>query len=282
MQWADHQRLRWNYIDIIIITVYNKNVMNALDKDPVASIATTVESADNNTEEQIKDIVTNEFEGLSPEAIFPLSGSIIQRRDGRWDTLSGSDVSEHGLTTVGKVRTIAGAEIAHLFPEVPVVTNSYNRYDPNEPTMASVHRDELIRRGIDPERIILEEESFSTITQYVEMIKMAVDKGWTRLCVVINGYYVPRATALYEHLDSIVESDEFQETLKQFKRMNGKVSFVVGDDIMKLMDDHYKTYFDELKKAEPYQKTVASEKKGLDDLLAGKYHVVLEPEKPRY
>ncbi|HEY0965728.1 MAG TPA: YdcF family protein [Candidatus Saccharimonadales bacterium] len=230
----------------------------------------------------IRELVTQDFNGLPPEVIFPLSGSIIQRRDGRWDTLSGSDVSEHGITTVGKVRTIAGAKIAHLFPDLPVVANSYNRFDPDEPTMASVHRDELIRKGVNPERIILEEESFSTITQYVEMIKMAVERGWTRVSVIINGYYEPRATALYEHLDSIVENAEFQQTLQQFKRMNGEVSFVVGDDIMKLMNKHYEAYFDELERTPAYQKTVTMEKKGLEDLLAGKYRVVLEPERPRY
>ena len=77
-------------------------------------------------EDSIRELVTRDFNGLPPEVIFPLSGSIIKRHgriEGReWDTLSGSDLSEHGLTTVGKVRTIAGAEIARLFPDALVLS----------------------------------------------------------------------------------------------------------------------------------------------------------------
>jgi hypothetical protein len=257
------------------------------------SIENSSPKANRTPEEQaIYDLITHDFNGLEPEVIFPLSGSITKREgrtEGReWDTLSGSDISEHGLTTVGKVRTIAGAEIAKLFPGAAVVTNSYNRFDPEEPTMASIHRDELIRRGVDAERIIMEEESFSTITQYIEMIKLAVEHGWTRLSVVINEYYKPRATALYENLDSIVEyedpqqAQEFQEVLEAFKRMNGSVSFVVGDDIMRHMNPRWNAYFEELYTSSAYQKNVASEAKGLADLQAGEYRVRLTPENPRY
>jgi len=233
-------------------------------------------------DEIIKERVVHDFEGVPPEVIFPLSGSITQRRDGRWDTLSGSDVSEHGVITVGKARSIAGAKIAKLFPDAAVVANSYNRFDPNEPTMASVSKAELIRKGVDEERIILEERSFSTITQYTEMIKEAVDHGWSRITVVINDYYVPRATALYEHLGTIVENDEFQQTLKQFHAMNGTVSFVVAEEILGLVNERYTRYFDAVKQTDAYKKSILMEAKGLQDLLDGKYHVVLEPEKPRY
>lgn len=236
----------------------------------------------------IHDLVTRDFNGLSPEVIFPFSGSITQRRDGRWDTLSGSDLSEHGLVTVGKARSIAGAEIASLFPEAAVVTNSYNRFNADEPTMASVVRSELIRRGVGAERIITEEESFSTVTQYIEMLKLAIEHEWTRLSVVINEYYFTRATALYENLGSIVEYDnpqdtqEFQEMLRKFHSMNGTVSFVIADNVMRLMNDRWSTYFDTLKQTNGYKKTVEMEAKGLADLQAGKYRVVLSPEKPRY
>lgn len=90
---------------------------------------------DNPKDSAIREVVTRELGGLAPDAIFPLSGGIVKRRDGRWESTSGSDKSEHGLTTIGRVRTIAGAEIANLFPEVPVVANSYNRFNSTEPTM---------------------------------------------------------------------------------------------------------------------------------------------------
>lgn len=172
-------------------------------------------------------------------------------------------------------------KIAQLFPEATVVANSFNRFNPEEPTMASVAKKELLQRNIPEDQIMLEEQSFSTITQYTEMIKLAVEHDWKNLTVVINEYYVPRATALYDHLDTIVEDDTFQDTLAEFKDNDGKVSFIVSDEVMGHMDPRYTKYLDEVKKTDAYATTVASEARGLNDLLAGKYRVVLTPEKPR-
>ena len=64
--------------------------------------------------------------------------------------------------------------------------------------------------------------------------------------------------------------------------MNGTISFVVGDDVMKEMNPRWNIYFDDLYQSDAYQKTEATEKKGRNDLDAGRYRVVLKPEQPRY
>lgn len=113
------------------------------------------------------------------------------------------------------------------------------------------------------------------------MVKLAVENNWKNIAVIINEYYEPRATALYSHLDNIVEDDAFQDTLAKFKEGNGRVSFIVCDEVMGHMNPHYTEYLNKVKQTEAYEKTVQSEARGLQDLLAGKYRVVLSPEKPR-
>lgn len=92
----------------------------------------------------IRELITGSLEGASPDAIFPLSGGIVQRENGNWRTLSGSDLGEHNMVTFGRARVIAGAKIAELFPKAMVVANSFNRFNAEEPTMASVSKNELI------------------------------------------------------------------------------------------------------------------------------------------
>jgi len=230
---------------------------------------------------QIREFVTADFNGEEPDALFPLSGSITQRESGKWTTLNGSDVSEHGLVTVGRARVVAVTELADIFPEAPIVANSYNRFDPHEPTMASIVKSELIQRKVDPNRIILEEDSFSTITQFTEMIKMAVQKNWHKITVLTNEYNLPRATMQFDNLDSIVKDAEFQGILQVFKEHDGIVSIIDADTIMRIMSDHFAHYLDDVSQTEPYQETVRKEKQGIEDLKKGEYRVVLDPEKPR-
>lgn len=245
-------------------------------------VAYTVETPkDTEKYNQIREFVVADFNGESPDALFPLSGSITQRESGKWTTLNGSDVSEHGLVTVGRARVVAVTEVAHVFPEVPIVTNSFNRFDPTQPTMASVVKDELVQRKIDSNRIILEEDSFSTITQFTEMIKMAVQEKWNKVTVLTNEYNLPRSTLMYENLSSIVDDAEFQEVFRQFKEKGGIVSIIDADTIMRIMSDHFATYLDQVSQTEPYQETVRREKQGLEDLKKGEYKVTLSPEKPR-
>ncbi len=257
-------------------------VHEQLEPRPIKRDAASMVVEKSLREHAIRERVLADFDGEAPDAIFPLSGSIIQRKDGRYESVGSSDLSEHGLVTIGRARVIAGAEIAKLFPESAIVANSYNRFNPDEPTMASVVQDELRRRGIPEEQIILEEESFSTITQYVEMVKLAVEKKWTKLTILINEYYTPRATALFEHLDTIVQDDEFQRTLQEFKDMGAEVAFIESDEILGMMSERFTRHLDAVKQTPAYQETVAKEAQGLKDLLAGKYKFSPIPEKPRH
>lgn len=230
----------------------------------------------------IRAAVTAGFDGEIPDVIFAHSGGMYYDENrGYHRTSSYSQLTEHGQATGGRLRVIATASIAEAIPEATIVTNSFNRFDPEEPTMASVVRGELVKRGVKPERIEPEEQSFSTVTQMVEMVKMAVDKDWTKVVAMTNEFHFPRMTAMFDRLDTIIDDSDFQQTLSQFKQRGIQVRFIPAERILRMVSPHFAHYIDEVSKSEPYAKTVAMEAQGLEDLLAGKYRVVLNPEKPR-
>lgn len=230
----------------------------------------------------IRTVLREEFNGENPDALFVFSGGIRQvPGTDRYRTFGYSALSEHGIATGSRTRVIAAAKIAEAMPELLLVTNSFNRFDPHEPTMARVIRDELVRRDVNPGRIELEESSFSTITQLMEMIKMATANSWGKVSILINEYHLPRTREMYERLDSIVDDDEFQADFQEFRSRGGQVVFVSAETIMRLASKHYKKYLEAVEKTPAFAATLASEQQGLKDLRAGRYRVLLKPEQPR-
>lgn len=230
----------------------------------------------------VRHLVTDYFDGQAPDAVFVHSGGMyFSEKAGKHRTTSYSQLTEHGQATGGRMRVIAAVEIAEAVPEARIITNSFNRFDPDEPTMASVVKGELVHRGVDPERIDMEERSFSTITQLVQMVKLAVDNKWERVAALTNEFHFPRMIAMFEMLDTIIDDAEFQETLAEFKDQATQVAFIPSEQILRLKGDHFAKYIDRVEQSEAYQNTVASEAQGLEDLRAGRYRVALTPEKPR-
>lgn len=231
---------------------------------------------------QIRNLITDRFDGQLPDVVFSHAGGMYfsEGRDMHRMT-SYSQLTEHGQATGGRLRVIATAEIAEAIPETKIIANSFNRFDPEEPTIASVIKSELVKRGVDPSRIETEESSFSTVTQLVEMVKLAVQNKWQRIVSITNEFHVPRTTTMFEMLDSIVDDAEFQETLTAFKEQGTEVQFITSEEVLRLVDARFTSYFEKVAQSEQYAHTVASEAKGLEDLKAGRYRIALTPENPR-
>lgn len=225
----------------------------------------------------IRDLVLGEFEGNNPDVIFALGAGIKQTPSGDYRSLAYSDLGEHGTVTGGRLRVIAAAEIAEALPETKVVTSSFNQFDTDAPTMAAVDKQELVQRGVSEDRIDTEENSFSTITQLVELVRMSVDNQWVNVAAITNDYHKPRIATMYERLDSLIDDDEFQGTLQEFKAIGTNIKFVGAEDVVVLMGDQLSDYIAKAKQTPEYAATLASETKGVDDLLAGKYRVKLSP-----
>lgn len=250
--------------------------------------AQAAETATADKAARILALVENGLDG-APDAVFSFSGGI--KKDDKtktgFRTLAYSDLSEHGLVTGSRSRVIATAQIAKVLPGVPIVTNSYNRFDKTEPTMASVVENELVNRGVDPENILREERSFSTITQLIEMVRDSNQHEWNKLAVVGNEWHFPRMEAMFNNLETIVnyadpqEDADFKSELAKFRGREVKVNFVASEAVMRIASEHLATYLDAAEQTEGFHKSMAAEAKGLADLQAGRYKVTLQPEVAR-
>lgn len=250
----------------------------------------------------ISELMTAEFDGETPDAIFPLAGAIKPLKGGvkysspngesalAWSNLSFENLGEQGLVTGGKARMLAAVEAAKLFPDAMIVPNSYNRFSADEPTMAAVSRQELLRRGVPDSQILLEEESFSTFTELVEMLKLAVDNKWTRVSIITSDYHIPRTSEMMRQvasLDKIAPADHQQEAtegidaLKLFKDYGGQISFVAAEDILRAVSPRYEEYLGKVKQTSLYSDTLEAEARGLAHLKSGEYHAPLRAEVSR-
>ena len=225
--------------------------------------------------EIIKSIISKEFEsGELPQGVFILSGGIIEKK-GRLRTTSYSDVDPHGLVVGGKARVIAGAEIAKMFPEVKLVATS--RYETDRPTHASIIAEELRRDKVNDDQIILEEESYSTYTELVEMVKISLKNKWRRVSVLTSDYHIPRVREFWRQLEVLSGgNDEFIESLHNFHG-NSEVGFLSAEDVLENISGHYKYLIEKVRDSEPYKERLVAEQKGIEDLGSGKYILGIDP-----
>lgn len=230
---------------------------------------------------EVRGLVTGEFMGEEPDALFVLSGGIVvsPNSESGYKSLAWSNTNELGISTGGRTRVIAVVEVARVLPEIPIVTNSRNRFDNTQPTMASISKAELVRRGVDPDRVILEEDSVNTITQLTEMVQLALRNNWTSIAVLVNDYYQPRIHAIWNRLGELVTDADFQAQLTRFKGTGGTIGFISSEPIMRAISPLYAAYLHEVEASAVYQRTVESEANGLRALQEGRYKpVTLKPD----
>jgi DUF218 domain len=220
----------------------------------------------------------NEIFRIRPDAIFVLSAGIIPietpRGDAQYKTTAYSDVDHKGFLGGGKARIIAAAEASSFFPEAPLVTDSYSaQKSGEEPTHAEVMAEELQHYGVPKERIIKEERSVDTITELVEMIKLAALHKWHNIAVVSNAYHIPRIQEMYRQLDTLASKDDtdFGAAMKEVAQNPIEISFVSAEDILPIRSEHYVKLIEEMENTSAFKNRVAAEEQGLKQLREGTY-----------
>ncbi|MCL5011234.1 MAG: YdcF family protein [Patescibacteria group bacterium] len=243
--------------------------------------------------QELKKILAGgEKENKMPDAVFILSGGIKEtvEPENKYDFLnqrrfrsnSYLDEDPHGAITGAEARVVAAAELGKFFPEMVFVATSHGRQD--EPAHAAVQKAELIRLGIEGKRIFSEEKSVNTITEFVEMIKMAFENNWQDLAVITSGYHVKRCQMLWDKLDGLIANsnagddykNEFQRNLAKFQEKGGNIRFVGAEDVLMAVNNDYRVLIEEAYQSEGYKKRVGLEEKGIKDLEEGKYRFYMK------
>jgi hypothetical protein len=219
-----------------------------------------------------KGALESELQGIEPDVLFIHSAGIRRSAaTGAWRSVEWGHPGDLGLHTGARTRVLAGAEFARIFPNVPIVANSYNRNSADEPTMASVVAQELVDRGVDEDNIILEEESFSTITQYIELLKLAKEYDWKNVAIMGNEYYKERLEAIFTHLPEIVDDQSIQELWLDFHESGRTLVVMDCEPVLRAMDPHYVNYLDNVYSQPYYREMQQKEAQGLEDINNGRY-----------
>ena len=121
-----------------------------------------------------------------------------------------SNLDNKGSIGGGHARVIATAELGKYFPDVKLVTTSAP--EKTDESLARIYAKELESLEIPEEQIILEEKSTDTLTELIEMIKIARNNAWESVAVLTSEQHIERASEMLNHLkkgDRVVTSSGF-------------------------------------------------------------------------
>jgi len=113
------------------------------------------------------------------------------------------------LIIAGKARVIAAKELTDNFPETQIVACSRakmqlsNFTEKTTVSLASVMSQELQRLGVDKNKIIMQERSYSVFTELIELVKLIVKNKWGHVVVLTNEYQILRCQTMFERIDSL-------------------------------------------------------------------------------
>lgn len=223
--------------------------------------------------EESKMFAYKEILGENPDAIFVLSGGIVKTRSvnrtPKYKSTAYSESDPSGLMGGGKARVIAAVEVLKYFPTLKVVTTSYVEKD--TPTHAQIMSDELISMGVNPSRIVLEENSNSTISELIEMVQLSDENKWKNVVVISNRYHIPRLEEMYKRIEILHPDNVFISRLRKLEQSGFNIKFAAAEDILPLRSVRYKKLIDEMQNSLEYKKRVEAEENGLQAVKTGDY-----------
>lgn len=210
--------------------------------------------------------------------LYILSSSIIKKRSPeRPTTGSYGDKNLHGTMNGGKARIVAAKELKNSFPNSSVVVTTFIQNE-GPVSWAKLALEYLEGSGIDKEKIIVQEKSYSTFTELVELIRLIVEKEWKNVAIITNEFQIPRASAMLKHINDLHDPNgywqktEVQEALIKFKEMRDvKVNFVSTEKVLPFIDNRYEKIINDAKKSPEWEETVQRENEGARQINSGEY-----------
>lgn len=217
-----------------------------------------------------------------PDAFFIFAGAMkYDETRGEYVTASFDTHDENSalatgvpLPSGGRDRVLVACEMHDVFPEAYLVAMSKTR-DGNKPTYASVTRKELLEKGVDDHRILLRDVSIDTVTELKETARLAIERGWSNVALIVSKWQVPRAEALLNHVEDFADRDE-DDLLSSFTNAikNGTllVQFLDTTTILSTIHDTYRRFFEETLTGDSgMQARIRAEAESIRQIAGGTY-----------
>jgi hypothetical protein len=218
----------------------------------------------------------------APDAFFIFAGAMnYDETKGEYVTASFDTYDENSalatgspLPSGGRDRVLVACEMHSVFPEAYFVAMSKTR-DGNKPTYASVTRKELLEKDVDDHRILLQDVSIDTVTELKETARLAIERGWSNVALIVSKWQVPRAEALLNHIEDFADRDE-RKLLSFFanaiKTRTLLVQFLDTTTVLSTVNDMYKRFFEEtLASDSGMQARIRVEAEALRQIVEGTY-----------
>ena len=147
----------------------------------------------------------------------------------------------------------------------------------------------LIHFGLPEERIVLEPTSLSTDTCLVELINLSIQNNWHNLGILSSDYHLNRINLMFEtfqdeslfkeRLEKRFQRPAFQQTYTlitqnpSFFPQASKINpiYFGAETILRERSPHLAKLIDQIESTKEYTQTLESERRGCEDLIAGKY-----------
>ena len=196
----------------------------------------------------------------------------------KWRSGSYNDPDYHTMMSGGHARTVAAAELHSYFPDSYVVTMSKvpeKGNEKNEVNIAKIMADDLVKSGVPREKILLYESSYNTYTELVGMMKMAMERNWRSVPVVMNDFHMQRTENMLRHIARLRDPSGYwqraQPVIEEFKKSGIKVTLVCAEDILKEMNPRHKRIVWEKEDMAEHTATMYSELEGANQIERDEY-----------
>lgn len=231
--------------------------------------------------QSVPETLRNLVEG-TPDAFFILAGAMkYDDAKGEYITASFDTCDENSVLAIGiplpsggRDRVLAASEMHGVFPDAYLVGMSKTR-DESKPTYASIMQKELLEKGVDRRRILLQDASVDTVTELKEAARLAIERGWNNIALVVSKWQVPRAEALLNHIEDFADGGEeilFASFTNAMRNGSLRVQLLDTTTVLSTVNDTYKHFFEETLARDPgMQARLRAEIDSLRQIAGGTY-----------
>lgn len=197
---------------------------------------------------------------MRKKVIVVLGGNLEQDKNKRWRSV-GFDLTDTSLGVRDYFRVLATAILWKEDKNADIIASGgrgmLHDVLPDDITIASVMKTELVELNVNPSAIIEEGKSGSTFEQLQELSLL---QECEEIVIISNEWHLPRISAMINYLEPLsnLRSD--------------KITLLAAEDVL-LHHDHdlWSPVIETARKSEILQSVIESEKRGVAAIKSGQY-----------